>query len=447
MTIPTRYSGKRHFMQIKVVPRVLSSLSRMRGIFNLGGIGMAQNVFDILKERGFIEQTTHEEEIRELLGKEKVTFYCGYDATADSLTAGHFLTLMAMSHMQKAGHKPIVLIGGGTTLIGDPTGKTDMRKMLTMDDINHNAECFKEQMKKFLDFSDGKATMVNNADWLLGLEYLPFLREIGPHFSVNRMLTAECYKSRLEEGLTFFEFNYMIMQSYDFLELYKKHNCKLQVGGNDQWSNMLGGIELIRRKEGGNSYVMTFTLLTTSEGKKMGKSEKGAIWLDPKKTSPYEFYQYWRNVDDKDVEKCLALLTFLPMDEVRRLGKLKDSEINKAKEVLAYEVTKMVHGETEAAKAQTAAKSLFYGGGDKGSIPTSEINKNELTDIDAITLLIKCELVPSRSEGRRLIEQGGLRINEKKIEDVDYKLKEEDKKDEVIMIQKGKKIFHRVQVL
>lgn len=406
-----------------------------------------ENVFDILKERGFIAQTTHEEEIRELFGKEKVTFYCGYDATADSLTAGHFLTLMAVSHLQKAGHRPIILIGGGTTMIGDPTGKNDMRKMLTIEDINHNAECFKEQMKSFIDFEDGKAIMVNNADWLLGLEYLPFLREIGPHFSVNRMLTAECYKSRLEQGLTFFEFNYMIMQSYDFWHLYREYNCKVQVGGDDQWSNMLGGIELIRRKEQGDSYVMTFTLLTTPEGKKMGKTEKGALWLDPNKTSPYEFYQYWRNVDDKVVEKCLALLTFLPMDEVRRLGSLKDAEINKAKEILAFEVTKIVHGEEEAKKAQDAAKSLFGGAGEEGSIPTTEISKNELIKgIDIITLLQKCGLAPTRSEGRRLIEQGGIKVNGQKIETPDYNVDGTAIDNEAIMIQKGKKVFHRIKL-
>lgn len=409
---------------------------------------MMQNAFDVLKERGFIAQTTHEEEIREMFEKEKVTFYCGYDATADSLTAGHFLTLMAVGHLQRAGHLPIILIGGGTTMIGDPTGKTDMRKMLTIEQINHNAECFKEQMKKFISFDDGKAIMVNNADWLLKLEYLPFLREVGPHFSVNRMLTAECYKSRMEDGLTFLEFNYMIMQSYDFWELYKKYNCKLQIGGDDQWSNMLGGIDLVRKKEGASVNVMTLTLLTNSEGKKMGKTEKGALWLDPTKTTPYEFYQYWRNIDDRDVEKCLALLTLLPMDEVRRLGALKDAQINKAKEVLAFEVTKTVHGEEEATQAQQAARSLFGGSGDEGSIPATDINKDEIAKgIDILDLLIKTNLSPSRSEGRRLVEQGGIKLNDIKIEKIDYIVSEKDIDNGSIMIQKGKKAFHKVNLI
>lgn len=408
-----------------------------------------QNVFDTLKERGFIAQTTHEEEIHELFGKEKVTFYIGYDATADSLTAGHFLTLMAISHMQKAGHRPIILIGGGTTMIGDPTGKNDMRKMLTLEQINHNAECFKEQMKKFIDFEDGKAIMANNADWLLGLEYLPFLREIGPHFSVNRMLTAECYKSRMETGLTFLEFNYLIMQSYDFWQLYRKYNCKLQVGGDDQWSNMLGGVDLIRKKESGDAYVMTFTLLTNSEGKKMGKTEKGALWLNPNKTTPYEFYQYWRNIDDKDVEKCLAMLTFLPMDEVRRLGALEGSEINKAKEILAFELTKMVHGEEDATDSQKAARALFSGSGRaEAATPTADFTLDELIKgIDILTLLQKCELIPTRSEGKRLIEQGGIKVNDEKIENMGHVVGEKDIKDGAIMIQKGKKVFYRVKVM
>lgn len=406
-----------------------------------------QNAFDVLKERGYIAQTTHEEEIREMLGKERATFYIGYDATADSMTAGHLYTLMAISHLQKAGHRPIILIGGGTTLIGDPTGKTDMRKMLTLEQINHNADCFKEQMKKFFEFENDKAIMVNNADWLLKLEYLPFLREIGPHFSVNRMLTAECYKSRLEQGLTFLEFNYQIMQSYDFWELFKKYGCNLQIGGDDQWSNMLGGVELIRRKEGASAYVMTFNLLTTSEGKKMGKTEKGAIWMDPKRTSPYDFYQYWRNVDDSKVQDCLATLTFLPMDEVRRLGALKDNNINKAKEILAFEITKILHGEEEARKAQEAAHALFGGGGNGEAIPTTDIAKGNIEKgIEVITLLQDCELVPSRSEGRRLIEQGGLKINDQKIEQLDYVVNGKDIKDGAIMLQKGKKIFHRVIV-
>ncbi|WP_202710181.1 tyrosine--tRNA ligase [Sporosalibacterium faouarense] len=406
---------------------------------------MDRNVFDILMERGFIEQTSHEDELRELLGKEPVTFYCGYDPTADSLTAGHFLTLMAISHMQKAGHRPIILIGGGTTMVGDPTGKTDMRKMLTLDDINNNAECFKEQMKRFIDFEDDKAIMDNNADWLMNLEYLPFLREIGAHFSVNRMLSAECYKSRMEKGLTFLEFNYMIMQSYDFLELNRKYECKLQVGGNDQWSNMLGGIDLIRKKEGESSYVMTFTLLTTPDGKKMGKTEDGALWLDPKKTTPYDFYQYWRNVDDKVVEKCLALLTFLPMDEVRRLGALEGSEINKAKEVLAFEVTKIVHGEEEAKKSQDAAKALFTGGDKAASIPSTELDSSMFDEgMGILALLTEVGLTSSNGEARRLVKQGGVYVNEDRVTDFRLEVSLNDFEDGKLMIRKGKKVYHQV---
>ncbi|MTI46428.1 MAG: tyrosine--tRNA ligase [Firmicutes bacterium] len=406
---------------------------------------MDRNVFDILMERGFIEQTSHEDELRELLGKEPVTFYCGYDPTADSLTAGHFLTLMAISHMQKAGHRPIILIGGGTTMVGDPTGKTDMRKMLTLDDINNNAECFKEQMKRFIDFEDDKAIMDNNADWLMNLEYLPFLREIGAHFSVNRMLSAECYKSRMEKGLTFLEFNYMIMQSYDFLELNRKYGCKLQVGGNDQWSNMLGGIDLIRKKEGESSYVMTFTLLTTPDGKKMGKTEDGALWLDPKKTTPYDFYQYWRNVDDKVVEKCLALLTFLPMDEVRRLGALEGSEINKAKEVLAFEVTKIVHGEEEAKKSQDAAKALFAGGDKAASIPSTELDSSMFDEgMGILALLTEVGLTSSNGEARRLVKQGGVYVNEDRVTDFRLEVSLNDFEDGKLMIRKGKKVYHQV---
>ena len=330
-----------------------------------------ENAFEVLKERGFIEQLTHPEEIEELFGKEKITFYIGFDPTADSLHVGHFLTVMAMSHMQRCGHRPICLMGGGTGMVGDPTGKTDMRRMMTVEEIDHNVECFKKQLSRFIDFSDDKAIIVNNADWLRNLNYIEFLREIGSVFSVNKMLTAECFKTRMEKGLSFLEFNYMIMQSYDFLELNRRYGCVMQLGGNDQWSNILGGVDLIRRKENKPAYGMTFQLLTNSEGKKMGKTEKGAVWLDPEKTSPYEFYQYWRNVGDKDVEKCLRLLTFLPMDEVRRLGALEGSEINKAKEVLAYELTKIVHGEEEAKKADVAAKALFMGGNAGGSIPTT----------------------------------------------------------------------------
>ncbi|HHW67225.1 MAG: tyrosyl-tRNA synthetase [Epulopiscium sp.] len=407
-----------------------------------------RNVYDILKERGFTEQATHEEEIRELLGKESVTFYIGFDPTADSLHVGHFVTIMAMSHMQKAGHRPIALIGGGTAMVGDPTGKTDMRKMMTEETIAHNAECFKKQLSRFIEFGEDKAIMVNNADWLLNLNYVSFLREIGIHFSVNRMLTYESYKTRMEKGLSFLEFNYTLMQSYDFLELYRRYNCKLQLGGNDQWSNILGGVELIRRIGHDDAYGMTFSLLTTSEGKKMGKTEKGAIWLDPEKTSPYDFYQYWRNVADADVKKCLSLLTFLPMDEVNRLSALEGAKINEAKEVLAYEVTKIVHGEEEAKKAQTAAKALFGGGAQGGSIPTTEISKDEFKDgMDLISLLQKTGLAPSRSEGRRLIQQGGIKVQDQKVTDLDYLVTEKDFSENALMIQKGKKVFHRVQLI
>jgi len=332
---------------------------------------MSANVYDILMERGFIEQCTHEDEVRELLGKESVTFYIGFDATADSLTAGHFVTIMAMMHMQRAGHRPIALLGGGTTMIGDPSGKSDMRQLMTRETIDYNANRFKEQLSKFIDFSDDKAILANNADWLLDLNYIEFLREIGIHFSVNKMIAAEAYRQRMERGLTFFEFNYMLMQAYDFWKLNKLYNCVLQLGGNDQWSNIISGVELIRRKEQKPAYGLTFKLLTTSDGVKMGKTVKGALWLDPNKTSPYEFFQYWRNIEDVKVEECLALLTFLPMDEVRRLGALKDAEINYAKEVLAYEVTKIVHGEEEAVKAREASRALFGGGGKSEDIPTT----------------------------------------------------------------------------
>lgn len=405
------------------------------------------NVYDVLKERGFIEQVTHEEEIRELLGREKVTFYIGYDATADSLTVGHFLTIMAMAHMQKAGHRPIALIGGGTTMVGDPTGKTDMRKMLSREDIIHNGERFKKQFERLIDFRDNRAIMEDNANWLLDLNYVRFLREVGVHFSVNKMLTAECYKSRLEKGLTFLEFNYMLMQSYDFLELYRRHGCRMQLGGNDQWSNILGGIDLIRRVEGVEAYGMTFTLLTTSEGKKMGKTQAGAVWLDPEKTSPYDFYQYWRNVDDADVEKCLALLTFLPMEEVRRLGSLPGEKINEAKKALAFEVTKIVHGEEEASKAQKAAEALFGGVGDSESIPTTEVPKEQLEKgINIIDLLVMTGLAPSKGEARRLITQGGVLVEDSKVESIELVIGISDLKDEKLMIKKGKKTYHRIKV-
>ncbi len=407
-----------------------------------------ENVFNVLQERGFIEQLTHEQEIKELLENEKITFYIGFDPTADSLHVGHFLTVMAMAHMQRAGHRPIALMGGGTGMIGDPTGKTDMRKMMTVEQIDHNVECFKKQLSRFIDFSDGKALIVNNADWIRELKYIDFLRDVGVSFSVNQMLTAECYKTRLEKGLSFLEFNYMPMQANDFLELNRKYNCVLQLGGSDQWANILGGVDLIRRKEHRPAFGMTFKLLTTSEGKKMGKTEGGAVWLDAEKTSPYEFYQYWRNVGDKDVEKCLALLTFLPMDEVRRLGALKDSEINKAKEVLAFEVTKIVHGEEEAVKAQEAARALFSGGAEGGSIPTTEIPAAEFGDgIDILTLLTKTGLISSRSEGRRLIQQNGVKLNDEKVDSFDLKVDLSYVKEGKIKLQKGKKIFHYVVIL
>ncbi|AKL94513.1 tyrosyl-tRNA synthetase TyrS [Clostridium aceticum] len=407
-----------------------------------------QNIFDVLKERGYIEQATHPEELRELLGKESTTFYIGFDATADSLTLGHFLQIMVMMHMQRAGHRPIVLLGGGTTMVGDPSGRSDMRQMLTKEIITKNAERFKDQISKFLDFEDGKAIIENNADWLLELNYVDFLREVGRHFSVNRMLTAECYKSRLEDGLTFFEFNYMLMQAYDFLELYRRHNCKMQLGGNDQWSNILAGYELVRRVDGDSVYAMTFKLLTTSEGKKMGKTQAGTIWLDANKTSPYEFYQYLRNVDDKDVEKTLALLTFLPMEEVRRLGALEGAQINKAKEVLAYEVTKIVHGEEEAKKAQEAAKSLFGGGVVSESMPTTEMDKARFDEgIDILTLLIETGLIASKSEGRRLVQQGGISVEDHKIEDLNHILTTNDFQEGKIIVKKGKKVYHQVKLV
>ncbi|EPY2277019.1 tyrosine--tRNA ligase [Clostridium sporogenes] len=404
------------------------------------------NVYDILKERGYIKQLTHEEEIRELLGKEKISFYIGFDPTADSLHVGHFLQMMVMAHMQKAGHRPIALVGGGTGMIGDPTGKTDMRKMMTKDQIEHNCNCFKKQLAKIIDFSEDKAIMVNNADWLLNLNYIEFLREIGVHFSVNKMLTAECFKSRLEKGLSFLEFNYMLMQGYDFLELNRKYNCVMELGGDDQWSNILAGVDLIRRKESKSAYGMTFTLLTNSEGKKMGKTESGALWLDPDKTSPYEFYQYWRNVADADVEKCLRLITFLPMDEVRRLSSLEGAEINEAKKVLAFEVTKLIHGEEEAEKAKVAAEALFGGNAkDLGNMPTAYIGKDDLNN-PLVDVLFKCEILPSKSEARRLIKQGGLYVNDEKVTDINLVVTEEHVTEDGIMIRRGKKNFNRIVV-
>ena len=408
---------------------------------------MEQNVFDVLKERGFIEQTTHEAEIRELLGKEKVTFYIGFDATADSLTAGHFLTIMAMMHMQRAGHRPIALLGGGTTMIGDPSGRTDMRKMLTREEIDHNAECFKRQMERFIEFGEGKAMMLNNADWLLNLNYVELLREVGACFSVNNMLRAECYKQRMEKGLSFLEFNYMIMQSYDFYHMFQKYGCNMQFGGDDQWSNMLGGTELIRRKLGKDAYAMTITLLTDSQGKKMGKTAGNAVWLDPNKTSPFDFYQYWRNIEDVKVEECLSLLTFLPMDEVRRLGALEGAEINKAKEVLAYEVTKIVHGEEEAKKAQTAAKAMFVSGGANEDAPTFEYEADKLAEgIDILTMLVDSKLCTTRSDARRMVQQGGVSVNGKKVDAIDATFGKADFDDkDRILLKKGKKKFCQIK--
>ncbi len=405
------------------------------------------SVYDTLVERGFIEQCTHEKELRELLEKEKVTFYIGFDATADSLTAGHFLTIMAMMHMQKAGHRPIALLGGGTTMIGDPSMRSDMRQMMTIEQIQHNASCFKEQLSHFISFDNDGAILENNANWLLDLNYVNFLRDVGIHFSVNKMLTAECYKSRMEQGLTFFEFNYMLMQSYDFLELNRRYDCCLEMGGNDQWSNILGGVDLIRRKEQKPAYGLTFKLLTTSDGKKMGKTQKGAVWLDPAKTSPYDFYQYWRNIEDAKVEECLGLLTFLPMDEVRRLGALEGAEINKAKEVLAYEITKIVHGEEEAKKAQAAAKALFVSGGVAGSVPTYTYPADKLAEgVDIISILVDTKLAPTRSEARRLVNQGGVTVNDVKVPAFDAVYGSKDfNENQAFMVKKGKKGFFQIK--
>ena len=403
------------------------------------------NVYDTLLERGYIKQLTHEEEMKKILEKEKVTFYIGFDPTADSLHVGHFIAMMFMAHMQRAGHRPIALVGGGTAMIGDPSGKTDMRKMLSKEEIDHNISCIKAQLSKLIDFSDGKAILENNANWLLNLNYVDFIRDIGVHFSVNRMLTAECFKQRLEKGLSFLEFNYMLMQGYDFLVLNEKYGCTMELGGDDQWSNIIAGIELIRRKESKASYGMTCTLLTNSEGKKMGKTENGALWLDAEKTSPYDFYQYWRNVSDSDVEKCLSLLTFVPMDEVRRLGALKDAEINEAKKVLAFEVTKLIHGEEEAMKAQTAAEALFGGGVDMSNVPTVSIPEDMKT-AGLLDILVFTKILPSKAEARRLIEQGGLTINDKKIEDKGATLMDSDFKDGSVLIKKGKKKYYSLVI-
>jgi len=406
------------------------------------------NVYDILLERGFIEQITHEDEVRALLEKEKITFYIGFDPTADSLHLGHFIQIMVMMHMQQAGHRPIALVGGGTAKIGDPSGKTDMRKMLTPEDIEHNGNMLKKQMQKYLVLDGENGYVANNAEWLDKLEYIPFIREIGSKFSVNRMLTAECFKQRLEKGLSFLEFNYMIMQAYDFLELQRKFGCQMEFGGNDQWSNIIAGVDLVRRMENKQVYGLTFKLLLTSDGKKMGKTEKGAIWIDPDKTSPYELFQYLRNVEDADVENCLRLLTFLPMDEVRRLGALQDSEINKAKEVLAFEFTKIVHGEEEAQKALDAARALFSGGANMESIPTSELSRSKFSEgMPLLDLLLEVGLIPSKGEGRRLIQQNGIALQNEIVADFAKVISLSDFESDTLMIRKGKKVFHRIQLI
>ena len=403
---------------------------------------MSENVFDVLKERGLIAQCTHEDEVRELLGKEKVTFYIGFDPTADSLHVGHFLQMVVMRHMQMHGHRPIALVGGGTGHVGDPSGRTDMRQMMTEEVINHNCECFKEQLARVVDFSDDKAIMVNNADWLLKLNYVDFLRDIGACFSVNQMLTAECFKQRLEKGLSFLEFNYMLMQSYDFLMLSRKYDCKLELGGDDQWSNILGGLDLCRRKDQKQVYGMTFTLLTNSEGKKMGKTQSGAVWLDAKKTTPYDFYQYWVNVGDADVIKCLKLLTFVPMDEIRKMETWEGAELNEAKRILAYEVTKLVHGEDEANKVKAAAEAVFAGGGVSENMPTTVIA--DVVGMGVLDMLVATGLCASKGEARRIVQQNGLSINDAKYTDVNGTVTADMLTDEGIIIKKGKKVFHRV---
>ena len=405
-------------------------------------------VWDELKARGLIAQVTDEDEIKEMVNNGKATFYIGFDPTADSLHVGHFMALCLMKRLQMAGNRPIALLGGGTGMIGDPSGRTDMRQMLTKETIQHNIDCFKQQMSRFIDFSDGKALMVNNADWLMNLNYVELLREVGAHFSVNRMLTAECYKQRMERGLSFLEFNYMIMQSYDFYMLYQKYGCNMQFGGDDQWSNMLGGTELIRRKLGKDAYAMTITLLLNSEGKKMGKTQSGAVWLDPNKTSPFDFYQYWRNVDDADVIKCMRLLTFLPLEEIDVMAKWEGSELNKAKEILAYQLTELVHGEEEAKKAQEGARALFSGA-DTSHMPTTELAEEDFDEegkIDLITLLVKAELVPSRSEGRRAIQQGGVSIDGEKITDIYHTVEKDAFAGEGIVLKRGKKKFKKICV-
>lgn len=404
------------------------------------------SVFDELKARGMIAQMTNEEKIRDLMENQKIKFYIGFDPTADSLHVGHFVQIMVMAHMQRAGHVPIALFGGGTGMIGDPSGKTDMRKMMTKETIQHNIDCFQRQMSKLVDFSDGKALMVNNADWLLNLNYIEFLREVGVHFSVNRMLAAECYKQRLERGLSFFELNYMIMQSYDFLVLSREYDCQLEFGGDDQWSNIIGGVELNRRMDGREVCGMTFNLLQTSDGRKMGKTEKGAVWLDPEKTSPYEFYQYWRNVDDADVINCMKMLTFIPLDEIAEYEKLEGSALNQAKEKLAFEVTKLIHGAEEAQKAQSAAKALFSSSADAEHMPTTVLKPEQFTD-DAITvidILVAASLAKSKGEARRLIEQGGITVDDGRVTNLGAAVSKADFAKGHVLVKKGKKVFHKI---
>ncbi len=402
-----------------------------------------KNVFDILEERGYIEQLTHPQEIKQLFGKESVSFYIGIDPTADSLHVGHFVSLMVASHMQKCGHKPIILVGGGTATIGDPSGKTDMRKMMTREEINHNVSCIKKQVEKFVSFEgENAAIIVNNADWLLDLKFIDFVREIGSLFSVNKMLAAECYKQRLETGLTFFEMSYMLMQSYDFLHLYNTYGCKLQMGGNDQWSNIIGGVELIRKIGKDDSFGLTFKLLTTKEGKKMGKTEKGALWLAPDKTSPYEFYQYWRNIEDSSVETVLKMLTFLPIEKINELSSLKDEKINEAKKIAAFEITKLIHGEEEAKKTEEASNALFNGKGSLENMPTTKLDNPYVPIIDAIVLT---KLAPSKSQAKTLINQGGITLNDIKISDITYTLSDNDYTDGYAILKKGKKIFHKLE--
>ena len=402
-------------------------------------------VYQEFIDRGLLAQSTNEEAVAKMLDNEKVTFYIGFDPTADSLHIGHFMQMKIMAHMQRAGHRPIALFGGGTAMIGDPSGKSDMRKMMTQETILHNISCFEKQMGKFLDLSPDKAMVVNNGDWLLGLNYVEFLRDIGVHFSVNRMLGAECYKSRMETGLTFLEFNYMLMQSYDFYKLFTDYGCRLEFGGDDQWSNIIGGVELIRKKTGKEAYGMTFQLLTNSEGKKMGKTEKGAVWLDPEKTSPYDFFQYWRNIPDADVIKCLKMLTFMPLDEIKQYEHLTGQELNPVKEKLAYEVTNLVHGEAEAIKCLEAARAVFAGGGLSGDMPTTELSDADFTDgsITLIDLMLKGKLAPSKGEARRLIQQGGVSVNDVKADKFDLAFAASDFDDDGLIVKKGKKVYHR----